>query len=394
MAQMKTDLPDWYDPSKSPEWRVSSPWVMDDMMSAQPTNVVDTMKAVTAEAAQVASVAKQAVADQLPVVVVGVGTAGHAARGVAVALNAALGDATGRRVEFRESEDEGRAPRNGGVCIAVSHGGASNSTIGALEAARSVGARTTLITAASSSPAHEFADIVLQLPARDQSSCHTVGYTSPIAAGLEIGAHISGEVLPAGEITAYLSNAVTALRAAAEPIGIAWSNVTRIISAGSQVDEPSARELALDVAEAAWIPSSAFGLEDVLHGQMVGHDSDSGLVVTLTGGPGLERGAATAQSLLRAAARIGIRVTLIASAEASHLIDAECTPDGRIALPETALPPVISTLFGGAVALQSLAIALVAVKGTNPDLLRREQDPYREAMALAGSKRKPVGPRL
>ena len=51
-------------------------------------------------------------------------------------------------------------------------------------------------------------------------------------------------------------------------------------------------------------------------------------------------------------------------------------PDGDDPLPP--LPP----LLGGAAALQRLTLALVAVAGVNPDLIRGEEAPYREAAAL------------
>ncbi|ART67287.1 hypothetical protein BTO20_00415 [Mycobacterium dioxanotrophicus] len=364
---------------------------MDDMIDLQPATVVDTLKAVDAAARGVASWIQEA--GDAPVVVVGVGTGGHAARGVTVALNAALGDSTGRRVEFRESEDQARAPRKGGVCIAVSHGGLTVSTLNALAAARATGARTAVIIAAPSSFAHDLADLVLQLPMRDKSYCHTVGYTSPIAAGLQIGSHLNGELLDMELVASYLQQSVTALRAAAASIGPAWKDVERLISAGSLVDEPSARELALDFAEAAWIPASPFGVEDVLHGQMVGHDSKSALTITLTGGPEPEAAAATAEKLLRAAGHIGLHVTLIASEDISSLIAPDSTPEGRLVIPSTTLPPVVQTLLGGAIALQALTMSLVYVRGTNPDFLRREQQQYREAVPLGGAKRTASDPR-
>jgi hypothetical protein len=40
-------------------------------------------------------------------------------------------------------------------------------------------------------------------------------------------------------------------------------------------------------------------------------------------------------------------------------------------------------LVDGALAAQHLTLALAHEAGTNPDLIRREEDPYREAAALA-----------
>ncbi|PZS27735.1 MAG: hypothetical protein DLM58_18365 [Pseudonocardiales bacterium] len=375
----------WYDPAIYPEWRTSAPWVMDDMIAAQPANVAWTLSSVANAAGAVASAITEAVDADAPVVVSGTGTAGHAARGVAVALNWGVGDETGGRVEFRESDDQARAPRRGGVLVVVSHGGASSSTLAALNSARDAGARTCLIVAAEGTAAHDLADFVLQLPERDKSYCHTVGYTSPIAAGLAIAAQMRNEQLDPAAVQASLEQALAG-RGAIEELGAGLGRIQRFVAAGSLVDEPSARELALDVAEAAWLPASVFGLEDLLHGHMVGHNEESGLAVLLTGGPQLSNGAATAAGLLRAATRIGLRTILIATDEVARLIDEDATSVGRIIVPSSDLPAVVTSLLGTAVAVQHLSMTLVASRGTNPDLLRREDIAYREAVAAGGAK--------
>jgi hypothetical protein len=55
-------------------------------------------------------------------------------------------------------------------------------------------------------------------------------------------------------------------------------------------------------------------------------------------------------------------------------------------VPHAALPELVTSLLGGAVALQLLTIGLVYARKTNPDLLRREQAPYREAVAAGRAK--------
>ncbi|MGH2949531.1 MAG: hypothetical protein ACRDPC_25290, partial [Solirubrobacteraceae bacterium] len=55
-------------------------------------------------------------------------------------------------------------------------------------------------------------------------------------------------------------------------------------------------------------------------------------------------------------------------------------PDDRLPLPGAGgLQPTLARLLGGAVALQHLTLALVRARGVNPDLIRREQEPYRRA---------------
>ena len=73
----------------------------------------------------------------------------------------------------------------------------------------------------------------------------------------------------------------------------------------------------------------------------------------------------------------------ILSSEAAASIPEGLTSAGRIILPggTDALPP-LGALLGGAAALQRMTLAMAAEAGVNPDLIRREEAPYREAAAL------------
>jgi hypothetical protein len=86
---------------------------------------------------------------------------------------------------------------------------------------------------------------------------------------------------------------------------------------------------------------------------------------------------------MEAAARLGMPVTAILSARGRPSPSETLTPAGRIVLPagNDTLPP-LHALLGGAAALQRLTVALVAEANVNPDLIRREEAPYREAAAL------------
>jgi hypothetical protein len=51
--------------------------------------------------------------------------------------------------------------------------------------------------------------------------------------------------------------------------------------------------------------------------------------------------------------------------------------------PQAGPDPLLAALLQGAVTIQLLTLALVALTGTNPDLIRREQAAYREAARIA-----------
>jgi hypothetical protein len=70
------------------------------------------------------------------------------------------------------------------------------------------------------------------------------------------------------------------------------------------------------------------------------------------------------------------------------MLPSELTPAGRLvtrrADPEL-LHPRLAGLLAGAGALQTLTLELAHARHTNPDLIRREQAPYRDAAEQAES---------
>jgi hypothetical protein len=138
----------------------------------------------------------------------------------------------------------------------------------------------------------------------------------------------------------------------------------------------------LNIEEGARRPADARDLETLLHGHFVACGPETGIIVVLTDGRGGERRWRRAAMAMDAASRLGMPTAAILSPEASQVIPSALTSASRIVLPdgEDALPPLLA-LLGGAAALQRLTLALVAAAGANPDLIRREDDPYREAAA-------------
>ena len=51
----------------------------------------------------------------------------------------------------------------------------------------------------------------------------------------------------------------------------------------------------------------------------------------------------------------------------------------------TVLSEPVARLLWGAAALQGLTLGLVRARGVNPDLIRREEEPYRAAAEAAGA---------
>ena len=180
------------------------------------------------------------------------------------------------------------------------------------------------------------------------------------------GAGIAGSPATAARLAGAI-DAVVALRPMFVAAARRIHDGRRIVTTGLGADFITARELALKIEEGARIPANAHRLETVLHGHLAGCDPDRTAVVRFAidargGALQTERGA----DLDAALAVIGIPTVVIG--EAMGLAPAES---------------VAEALVVGAVALQLLTLELAHAAGTNPDLIRREQRPYREAAAAA-----------
>lgn len=210
-----------------------------------------------------------------------------------------------------------------------------------------------------------------------------MAYTSALAAGAALAARLGS--LPAEPAAAreLLEQATTLPDAAAIAARLADRRV--VLCAGAQADHTTARELVLKIAEGARLPTVALELETVLHGQLAGHEpADALILVAITDHPEHERVARRATHVARAATAIGLPVAAVLSETAAQQLAPELTPAGRVTVPDHgALHPVPARLLGGAGALQALTLALVHARGTNPDLIRREQAPHRAAAAVA-----------
>jgi fructoselysine-6-P-deglycase FrlB-like protein len=171
-----------------PGLRDAPPWVMEEMIYAQPQLAAPILGADRPEATLLRGAAFDAAAAGEPVVVTGCGTSEHAAMVVAELLTDSFQreGLTTARAEARQALDAALDPRAGGICIAISHDGGTRATRLALEAARGSGARTGLITACADPSCASTADLVFVTPVHDDSWCHTLAYMSAILAGARI----------------------------------------------------------------------------------------------------------------------------------------------------------------------------------------------------------------
>lgn len=336
-----------------PELRPAPPWVTEEMVAAQPALARGLLESPPDGLAAVAAAVGDAARAGAPVAVVGCGTSEHGAMAIAALLDEALGGAWPPAVAARQSLDAAERPQSGGVCIGISHDGGTRATTLALEAAAAGGAVTALVTNRPGGSASEPAEHVLVTPVHDDSWCHTVAYTSSILVGAVLARELGLDVPGAAAAEAHLRSGLDRRPAAA-----ALAGAERVVCAGAGLDLITARELALKLAEGARVPTAALHLETLLHGHLAGEDARTAAVLIESdpAAPRIDRRAALAAAALGA---IGMPVLTL--------------------LPPEGIPGSVERLLAGAAALQRLTLELAADRGVNPDLIRREDEPYRRA---------------
>ncbi len=323
---------------------------MEEMIDAEPALAEQISRA--AGAGLLAARIERAAQAGEPIELCGCGTSEHAARAVAAML-AETRPATA--IKVRDAFEAQLDPPDRGLLIAISHEGSTAATLAAARHGAARGARPLLITARPGN-APEAVEAI-GTPLLDRSWCHTVAYLSPIltcalGAGLDAAA--------ARRLISHQCAARIHRRNQAAELG----GCHRLLIIGSGVDEITAAELALKIEEAAHIPCTPLGVEKVLHGHLPAADARTGAVL-LRFNP--------AQAPIRDA-----RAANVAAA-----VEVLGMPAVQLSAP--GLRSGAEALICGAIALQLLALELAMVRGTNPDLIRREQPLYRKVAEVAGA---------
>jgi glutamine---fructose-6-phosphate transaminase (isomerizing) len=368
--------PDPWAASEMPAFRSRPPYLMTEMIAAEPAlaeRLIRRLRQSEALASLVDSIREAAAAGK-PIFITGCGTSEHAAMAIAALLGDALGSPPGHEPRAVQALESLRRSPTDGVLVAVSHEGGTQATNVALREARASGARTALITVTGRAPGAEHADLVVGTEELDQSWCHTVGYLSPLLVGVVAASALSGQRLDARAIRALLDVSDDHRAAAAVAAGL--TGVDRVVVAGSGPDLVTARELALKISEGARLPSTAHQAETLLHGHLAAATRWTGLVLVRTDpngepeeiGPRIDR-------LLRAAKLLGMPTAGILGDRAARTIGADDTPAGRIVLPRSGrVSASAAALLGPVIPLQLLAERLARARGVNPDTLGREHE--------------------
>jgi glucosamine--fructose-6-phosphate aminotransferase (isomerizing) len=375
--------PEPWVPSAMPVVRPGPPYLMTEMIAAEPAvaeRIAGRLPGDPAFGHLVAEL-ERAAGTRAPVLVTGCGTSEHAAMAVAAVLTDTLRRPNGHGPRAVQALDIVRDPPTDGLLVAISHEGGTWATNEAIAAARSSGATTAIITVSGRSPGAEAAEIVVETREQDQSWCHTIGYLSPIVVAAAAGSALAGEGLDVIALRALLDVADDPHGAAS--MAAALADCDRLIVAGVGNDLASVRELALKVEEGARLPATAHPLENVLHGHLAAATPRTGFVLVLAAVAGLvEPIRERARTILRAVGLLHMPAAAILAADLGDEIAMALTPAGRMAVAHAArLQSGAGAVLGSAIPLQLLAERLARARGVNPDTLGREETAQARAHA-------------
>jgi fructoselysine-6-P-deglycase FrlB-like protein len=366
---------------------------MTDMIAAEPSvaeRLLDALADPAGPAGRLAGAIGQAASSGAPIVTTGCGTSEHAAQAAAAIILAAIRSAglpSGPvAVRAAQAFELALDPPSGGLVVGISHEGGSVATILAMAAARERGAHVALITGSGHSPAGGVAapELVVETVEMDQGWCHTVGYVAPLVASLAVAGQLTGDPVDVAQVRDLLLDGA-ADEGGANAIAADLAGCRTILTVATGADRPAARELALKIEEAAWIPTTMRDLETLLHGHLPATDASTGLVLILTDRDRRDERVARARQALAAAHVIGLRSAAIVSSDVDAALSDELTPAGRLVVEEApTLAAPAAALLSTATPLQLLTERIARARGTNPDLIRREDPTYRRAAEAAG----------
>jgi glucosamine--fructose-6-phosphate aminotransferase (isomerizing) len=218
------------------------------------------------------------------------------------------------------------------VLVAISHEGETTLT---LEAVQSFPGETWLVTGAEDSPIGRAADnVVVATPEVEKSYCHTASYTAAVAAGLALR----------GEDVSWLADAVAG-ELEEEPLDVSAHERFAVVGAGRET--ATMLEAALKLREGAHVPTETHQTEQLLHGHLAAIDASVRVFVLEGEGRAAER----SLDVMRALGELGCDAELIAT---SH-------------------PAVDIVRF------QRLTCDLADARGVDPDLIRRDDEPWDRA---------------
>jgi glucosamine--fructose-6-phosphate aminotransferase (isomerizing) len=237
------------------------------------------------------------------------------------------------------------------IFVVFSHRGTKTFSIQALEVAKKFGAATILVTGFGS-PDRSATDIRIETCPQENCGAFTISLTSAITRIIQWIGLFDNKIIERFRTT--IDNIKLPITIQRLP-----TYVTNFVIIGDLIREPIAHEIALKISETCYLPIRSFGLEQFLHGPKVTIDKQTSILAfTSVTQPRKE-------SLLNYAKAIG-----------SEVIEINEYTSGINDIPKE-FSWLIQLLYG-----QYLALELSRKLGTDPDTVRADQSPYKEARSL------------
>src|SRR5205085_10559524 len=224
---------------------------------------------------------------------VGTGTSWHAAHQGAYFLRAAGLEAWA--LQAADAATDGPRPGSGDALILLSHTGTKRFASEVLERARA-DAVSTVVIGEIGAPG---ADV--ETVERERSSAYTVSHLGALARLATLASALGAEL---GDLSAVPEAVARVVDGQAAPFGPPPRGVGFV---GAGVNQGTAAEGALKVRETSRVFTSAYSVEQFLHGPAVALDDRDALVALDGGGPLSERFG----DVVAAAAKCGVRVHTI-----------------------------------------------------------------------------------
>ena len=206
-------------------------------------------------------------------------------------------------------------------------------------------------------------DGVVHTVPQETSPVHTVSHLAAMVRLVQMALHLGGMQTPWVHAVADLPSTVSKAVALESQCALAVDRIAgrRLISpVGGGPAWATALEGALKIREAAYVPTVAYEVEEVLHGPMTGMEERDAAVLIVEPGPSLKRMVEVAAGLKE----IGSNVVAVGSA--ADMVAA----DLRIVTPR--LPEVLAPLVN-VVPLQWMAYFLANSLGVNADSFRKDE---------------------
>lgn len=299
-----------------------------------------------------------------PIIFTGIGTSLHAARVAAGWVNM-LTDGQAR-AQALDAHDVGTwVPlRRDDQVIVISHRGTKIFPTASLARARAAGAGTMAIVGQAAP--HQNADHTLRTCANETAGTFTVSYLSSLAVLARLAAQFDASADRAfSRAIEALPDAVEQTIALGDPAAAAAAvqEAETLLIVGFGLDLPTAQEAALKIKEGAWQWTEAMSPEFALHGTPASfHRGMAAAVIE----PGEPDGGRT-ELLCSVLDQLGIRTLRVG--ERADL-------DLAFVSPHPLLRPVT-----GIVPLQRLTAELARLRGTDPDTMHGNREPWRAVMA-------------